>query len=70
MLLESLPLHEAAEWYRQCQKKSTMNRQIRIIVLKAFDFATMKEQLIDDAELKTNAVKNVTPRSCANPFAW
>lgn len=40
-----------------------MNRQIRKIDLKAIDFATMKEQLIDDAELKTNAVKNVTPIS-------
>jgi hypothetical protein len=42
-------------------KKSIMNRQIRKIDMKAIDFATVIEQLIDDAELKTNAVKNVTP---------
>ncbi len=42
-------------------KKSIMNRQIRKIDLKAIDFATVIEQLIDDAELKTNAVIDVTP---------
>jgi hypothetical protein len=42
-------------------KKSIMNRQIRKIDMKAIDFATVIEQLIDDAELKTNAVIDVTP---------
>jgi hypothetical protein len=42
-------------------KKSIMNRQIRKIDLKAIDFATVIEQLIDDAELKTNAIIDVTP---------
>jgi hypothetical protein len=42
-------------------KKSIMNRQIRKIDLKAIDFATVIKQLIDDAELKTNAVIDVTP---------
>jgi choloylglycine hydrolase len=37
------------------------NRQIRKIDLKAIDFATVKEQIIDDDESKTNAVKDVTP---------
>lgn len=42
-------------------KKSIMNRQIRKIDMKAIDFATVIKQLIDDAELKTNAVIDVTP---------
>lgn len=42
-------------------KKSIMNRQIRKIDLKAIDFATVIKQLIDAAELKTNAVIDVTP---------
>jgi hypothetical protein len=42
-------------------KKSIMNRQIRKIDLKAIDFATVIEQLIDAAELKTNAIIDVTP---------
>jgi len=42
-------------------KKSIMNRQIRKIDLKAIDFATVIKQLIDDAELKTNAIIDVTP---------
>jgi hypothetical protein len=42
-------------------KKSKMNRQIRKIDLKAIDFATVIKQLIDAAELKTNAVIDVTP---------
>ena len=37
------------------------NRQIRKIDLKAIDFETVKEQIIDDDESKTNAVKDVTP---------
>lgn len=37
------------------------NRQIRKIDLKAIDFATVKEQLIDDDVAKTNTVKDVTP---------
>jgi hypothetical protein len=39
------------------------NRQIRKIDLKAIDFATVKEQIIDDDESKTNSVKDVTPIS-------
>jgi choloylglycine hydrolase len=38
------------------------NRQIRKIDLNAIDFATVKEQIIDDDESKTNSVKDVTPR--------
>ena len=38
------------------------NRQIRKIDLNAIDFATVKEQIIDDDELKTNTVKDVTPK--------
>ena len=38
-----------------------MNRQIRKIDLKAIDFTTVKEQLIDDDKSKTNTVKDVTP---------
>jgi choloylglycine hydrolase len=37
------------------------NRQVRKIDLKAIDFATVKEQIINDDESKTNAVKDVTP---------
>ena len=38
------------------------NRQIRKIDLNAIDFTTVKEQIIDDDELKTNSVKDVTPK--------
>jgi choloylglycine hydrolase len=38
------------------------NRQIRKIDLKAIDFATVKEQLIDDDKSKSNSVKDVTPK--------
>ena len=38
------------------------NRQIRKIDLKAIDFARVQEQIIDDDVLKTNAVKDVTPK--------
>ena len=38
------------------------NRQIRKIDLKAIDFASVKEQIIDDDEAKTNTVKDVTPK--------
>jgi choloylglycine hydrolase len=41
------------------------NRQIRKIDLGAIDFATVKEQIIDDDVAKTNTVKDVTPK--ANP---
>jgi choloylglycine hydrolase len=41
------------------------NRQIRKIDLNAIDFATVKEQIIDDDAAKTNTVKDVTPK--ANP---
>ena len=41
------------------------NRQIRKIDLGAIDFATVKEQIIDDDAAKTNTVKDVTPK--ANP---
>lgn len=37
------------------------NRQIRKIDLNAINFATVKEQIIDDDESKTNSVKDVTP---------
>lgn len=37
------------------------NRQIRKIDLNAIDFATIKEQIIDDDTLKINTVKDVTP---------
>jgi hypothetical protein len=30
--------------------------------LKAIDFASVKEQIIDDDEAKTNTVKDVTPK--------
>ncbi|MCH2235912.1 MAG: linear amide C-N hydrolase [Crocinitomicaceae bacterium] len=36
------------------------NRQIRKIDLKAIDFLTVKEQIIDDDESKTNSIKDVT----------
>jgi choloylglycine hydrolase len=38
------------------------NRQIRKIDLNAIDFATVKEQLIDDDKSKSNYVKDVTPK--------
>ena len=38
------------------------NRQVRKIDLKAIDFATVQEQIIDDDELKINTVKDVTPK--------
>ena len=38
------------------------NRQIRKIDLKAIDFTTIKEQIIDDDQAKTNTVKDVTPK--------
>lgn len=38
------------------------NRQIRKIDLKAIDFATVKEQIIDDDEAKANTIKDVTPK--------
>lgn len=38
------------------------NRQIRKIDLKAIDFASIKEQIIDDDQAKTNTVKDVTPK--------
>ena len=38
------------------------NRQIRKIDLNAIDFASVKEQIIDDDEAKTNTVKDVTPK--------
>ncbi|MFN4973284.1 MAG: linear amide C-N hydrolase [Bacteroidota bacterium] len=37
------------------------NRQVRKIELSKIDFATIKEQVIDDDAGKTNAVKDVTP---------
>ena len=37
------------------------NRQIRKIDLNAINFATVKEQIIDDDESKTNTIKDVTP---------
>jgi choloylglycine hydrolase len=37
------------------------NRQIRKIDLNAINFATVKEQIIDDDVLKINTVKDVTP---------
>jgi choloylglycine hydrolase len=37
------------------------NRQVRKIDLKAIDFATIEEQIIDDDASKTNTVKDVTP---------
>lgn len=37
------------------------NRQIRKINLNAIDFATVKEQIVDDDTSKTNTVKDVTP---------
>lgn len=39
------------------------NRQIRKINLNEIDFATIKEQIIDDDVLKTNTVKDVTPKA-------
>lgn len=38
------------------------NRQIRKIDLKAIDFASVEEQIIDDDVSKTNTVKDVTPK--------
>ena len=38
------------------------NRQIRKIDLKAIDFASIEEQIIDDDASKTNTVKDVTPK--------
>jgi hypothetical protein len=38
------------------------NRQIRKIDLKAIDFASVEEQIIDDDASKTNTVKDVTPK--------
>jgi choloylglycine hydrolase len=38
------------------------NRQIRKIDLKAIDFTTIKEQIIDDDGSKMNIVKDVTPK--------
>lgn len=38
------------------------NRQIRKIDLKAIDFSTVKEQIIDDDTQKMNSVKDVTPQ--------
>ena len=38
------------------------NRQIRKIDLKAIDFTTIKEQIIDDDVAKINTVKDVTPK--------
>jgi hypothetical protein len=38
------------------------NRQIRKIDLKEIDFASVKEQVIDDEVTKTNTVKDVTPK--------
>lgn len=38
------------------------NRQVRSIDLKAIDFATVKEQVIDDDAARANTVKDVTPR--------
>ncbi len=38
------------------------NRQIRKIDLKAIDFASVAEQIIDDDALKANNIKDVTPR--------
>ena len=38
------------------------NRQVRKIDLKAIDFASVQEQIIDDDKLKTNAIKDVTPK--------
>ena len=41
------------------------NRQIRKIDLKAIDFATVKEQIIDDDQSKQNAIKELTPKLCS-----
>ena len=38
------------------------NRQVRKIDLKAIDFASVQEQIIDDDKLKNNAIKDVTPK--------
>ena len=38
------------------------NRQIRKIDLNAINFNTVEEQIIDDDALKTNTVKDVTPK--------
>lgn len=38
------------------------NRQIRKIDLNAIDFATIKEQIIDDDASKMNTIKEVTPK--------
>lgn len=38
------------------------NRQIRKIDLNAINFATIKEQVIDDDATKSNAIKDVTPK--------
>jgi choloylglycine hydrolase len=39
------------------------NRQVRKIDLKAIDFLTVKEQVIDDDYLKINTVRDVTPKT-------
>jgi choloylglycine hydrolase len=39
------------------------NRQVRKIDLKAIDFSSVKEQIIDDDIDKSNAIKDVTPKS-------
>jgi choloylglycine hydrolase len=39
------------------------NRQVRKIDLNAIDFATVKEQIVDDDALKINTIKDVTPVS-------
>jgi choloylglycine hydrolase len=38
------------------------NRQVRKIELNKIDFSTIEEQIIDDDDLKTNSVKDVTPK--------
>jgi choloylglycine hydrolase len=38
------------------------NRQVRKIDLKAINFATIQEQIIDDDALKMNNIKDVTPK--------
>lgn len=42
------------------------NRQVRKIDLKAIDFLTVNEQVIDDDYLKINTVKDVTPKTKSN----
>jgi len=38
------------------------NRQIRKLDLKAIDFATVQEQIVDDDSFKNNNIKDVTPK--------